>query len=370
MQIAVNAACLRKDLPADAGQVATEIIFALCRQQPEHRFTFYFDGEIPAHLSFPANVTPVVLPLKGGKRWHRYWWREWQLPRAMKAGGAQWYIGLDGTLPLRSKVPALILLRDLSFLKDAGLQSTGEQESLKKHITRYLDRAGRVAVLSATAKEELLRYAPAAAGKVVQLEPAVSSVFRPLEWDDREAAKKKWSGGVEYFLVTGSIHPRNNMMPVFKAFSALKKRQRTNLKLVLAGNLAPEGAEIVKALESFKFRHDVVWKENLTMEELASAIGGAYALIYPTRFDGLPLPLYMARQCQVPVIALESVAAREAGGETVLYTDPANIDDLSEKMSLLYKDEQLRSRLLAMEPPVRPGSSWEAAGAALAGLLK
>ncbi|MBC9910640.1 glycosyltransferase [Chitinophaga varians] len=370
MQIAVNAACLRRDLPADTGQVATEIIFALCRQQPEYRFTFYFDGEIPPHLTFPANVTPVALPLKGGKRWHRYWWREWQLPRAMKAGGARWYIGLDGTLPLRSKVPALILLRDLSFLKDAGLQSAREQDSLKKYLTRYLDRAKQIAVLSATAKEELLRYAPGAANKVVLLEPAVSSLFRPLEWDDREAAKKTWSGGVEYFLVTGSIHPRNNMMPVFKAFSALKKRQRTNLKLVLAGNLAAAGAEIVKALESFKFRHDVVWKEDLTMEELASAVGGAYALIYPTRFDGLPLPLYMARQCGVPVIAMESMAAREAGGETVLYTDPASVDDLAEKMSLLYKDEQLRNRLLAMEPPLRPGSSWEAAGTTLANLLK
>ncbi|MBC9933754.1 glycosyltransferase family 4 protein [Chitinophaga qingshengii] len=370
MQIAVNAACLRRDMPADTGQVATEIISALCRQQPEHRFTFYFDGEIPAHLTFPANVTTVVLPLKGSKRWHRYWWREWQLPRAIKAGGAQWYIGLDGTLPLRSKIPALILLRDLSFLKDAGLQPAREQDSLKKNITRYLDKARQIAVLSATAKAELLHYAPGAANKVVQLEPAVSSTFRPLEWDDREAAKKAWSGGVEYFLVTGSIHPRNNLMPVFKAFSALKKRQRTNLKLVLAGSQTPAGSEIAKALESYKFRHDVVWKEQLTMDELAAAIGGAYALIYPTRFDGLPLPLYMAQQCKVPVIAMESLAAREAGGETVLYTDPASVDDLADKMSLLYKDEQLRSRLLAMEPPVRPGNSWDAAAAALGNALK
>ncbi|WP_212000413.1 glycosyltransferase family 1 protein [Chitinophaga sp. HK235] len=361
MQIAVNATCLRRDLPADTGQVATEIISALCRQQPEHRFTFYFDGEVPAHLNFPANVTTVVLPLKGNKAWHRYWWLEWQLPHAMKTIKADHYIGLDSTLPLRSKVPATILLRDLSFLKNAGLQSAQEQASLKKKITRYLDRAQQIVVLSDTTKAELLRYAPGARNKVLQLSAAIdSSLFRPLEWEDREAAKKAWSGGVEYFLVTGSIHPRNNIMPVFKAFSALKKRQRTNLKLVLAGNLTAAGAEIAQALESFKFRHDVVWLQDLTMAQLAEVTGAAYALVYPARFDGLPLPIYMAQQCKVPVIALESEAAREAAGDTALYTDPANVDDLAEKMSLLYKDEQLRSRLLAKEPPVAPATGWDA----------
>lgn len=361
MQIAVNAACLRQDMPADTGSVATGIILALCRQQPAHQFTLFFDGAIPAGISFPANVTSVVVPLKGNRAWHYYWWLEWQLVRAMKPFRPDLYLGLDGTLPLRSKIPAALLVRDLSFMKNAGLQPAVQQRSLRKHLLKYLERARRIAVLSAAGREELLRYAPGVKNKLFQLDTGLSPLYCPLEWEQREAVKKSFAGGAEYFLVTGSIHPRNNIIPVLKAFSALKKRQRSNIKLVLAGRITPAGSEIAVALQSYKFRQDVVCIEDADEATLAKLTGAAYALVYPARFEGLALPVYAAAGCQVPVIALESAAAREAGGGAVLYADPASQDDLSEKMSLLYKDEQLRSGLLTKAPPQTPFTGWERA---------
>jgi alpha-1,3-rhamnosyl/mannosyltransferase len=359
MQIAVNAACLRQDMPADTGRVATEIILAMCRQQPGHQFTLFFDGEIPTGLSFPANVTKVILPLKGNKAWHLYWWLEWQLVRAMKPFRPDMFLGLDGALPLRSKIPAGLLVRDLSFLRDAGLQSGVQQRALKKNTAKYLERARKIAVLSDTSKEEVLRYAPAVKDKLTRLDTGLSPLYKPLEWEQREGVKKAFTGGAEYFLVTGSLHPRNNIIPLLKAFSALKKRQRSNIKLVLAGSITAAGADIVTALQSYKFRQDVVMVEAADEDTMARLTGAAYALVYPSRFEGLALPIYAAHRCEVPVIALDSAAAREAGGDTVLYVDPASLDDLSEKMSLLYKDEQLRTRLLAKVPPIKPFSSWE-----------
>ncbi|MFY0253303.1 glycosyltransferase family 4 protein [Chitinophaga sp. 30R24] len=359
MQIAVNAAYLQQDMPADTGRVATEIILAMCRQQPEHQFTLFFDGPVPVDLHFPANVTTVLLPRKGNKPWHYYWWQEWQLVHAMRPFHPDLFLGLGGALPLRSQVPAGLLIRDLSFLQDAGLQPAAQQRGLRKNIVKYLAQARRVAVLSDVSREELLRLAPAVADKTARLDTGLSHLYKPLEWEEREAVKKEFTNGAEYFLVTGSLHPRNNIIPVLKAFSALKKRQRSNIRLVLAGSITPAGAEISTALQSYKFRQDVVLVENPDEASLAKLTGGAYALIYPARLDGLALPVYAAQRCQVPVIALDSAAAREAGGDSVLYVNPASQDDLSEKMSLLYKDEQLRSRLLVKEPPIKPYNSWE-----------
>ncbi|MBV8254398.1 MAG: glycosyltransferase [Chitinophaga sp.] len=361
MQIAVNAACLRRDLPADTGAVATQIIFTLCRQQPDHQFTFFFDGDIPAGMEFPPNVTPVVLPLRGNKAWHLYWWLEWQLPRAMKAFKPDLYLGLDGTLPLRSKIPATLLIRDLSFLLDAGLQSPNQQKRLKKNMMDYLWRARSIAILSETTREELLDYAPSIKKKLCQLDIGLSDLYKPLEWDDREAVKREFANGAEYFLVTASIHPRNNIMPVFKAFSALKRRQLSSIKLLLAGSATAAGQDIVDAMPSYKFRNDVMWVPDADMETLARLTGGAYAMIYPSRLDGLALPVYAAQQCQVPVIAIDGKAAREAGADSALYSDPANLDDLTEKMSRIYKDEQLRSLLLSKIPPSKAFNSWERA---------
>ncbi|NIG52140.1 glycosyltransferase [Chitinophaga sp. Cy-1792] len=374
MQIAVNAACLRRDLPADTGAVATQIIFTLCRQQPEHKFTFFFDGDIPAGMEFPPNVTPVVLPLRGEKAWHLYWWLEWQLPRAMKAFHPDIYLGLDGTLPLRSKIPATILFRDLSFLLDAGLQPARQQRNLKKHLIDYLWRARSVAVLSETGQKALLDFAPSIKNKLTVLDIGLSNEYKPLEWEEREAVKKEFAGGAEYFLVPAAIHPRNNIMPVFKAFSALKKRQLSSIKLVLAGSATAAGQSIIDVMPGFKFRNDVVWIQDADDAMLARLTGGAYAMIYPSRLDGLALPVYAAQQCQVPVIAIDGDAVREAGGDSTLFSDPSNVDDLSDKMSRIYKDEQLRSWLLSQIPPQKAFSSWEKAAeelwAAMTGPVK
>ena len=49
----------------------------------------------------------------------------------------------------------------------------------------------------------------------------------------------------------------------------------------------------------------------------------------------------------------------------MLYTDPENLEDLADKLGLLYKDEQLRSRLLNnMEALPLPGS-WDHSAALL-----
>lgn len=365
MRIAVNAACLCQDAPADTGHVATEILLRLCRQHPDHSFIFYTDRAFPAHLTFPANVTTVLLPGKGTAAWRRYWWMEWKLPRAMKAHGADLFLGMDGILPLRSKIPAVLFVKDSAFLHHVAGADAGMQRFLKKNMARYMAAAQQVAVLSATVQEELRQYAPDMAPRLNLLPAGIHESYRALEWEEREAVKQKYTGGVEYFLVPGSLHPRNNIVPLLKAFSALKRRQRSNIKLVLAGSATVAGHDIATALQTYKFRHDVVWLKDVDQPTLALLTGAAYALVYTARFEGLALPVYAALRCQVPVIALESAIAREAGGDAILYADPASLEDLAEQMSLLYKDEQLRSRLLAKAPVAAHFKSWDAAAAQL-----
>ena len=53
-----------------------------------------------------------------------------------------------------------------------------------------------------------------------------------------------------------------------------------------------------------------------------------------------------AQRCQVPAVVLFAGASTEAGKDAALNAVPGDVTDLSEKMSALYKDELLRSRLL------------------------
>lgn len=347
MRIGVNASCLLQDTPADTGNVVKDLLSGLSRSYPEHSFIFFFDQAPPADLQWPDNVTTVVVPRGGNRNWQQYLWLEWKLVSAIKKQRLDLFLGMDGQLPLRSKTPAHLVIGDMGFMHNVAGISASRQRFLKKNLARYIQQAKKVIVLSHALEQDVLQYAPDAAAKLQVLLPAIDSSYQPLEWEDREDVKSTYAGSVEYFVAVGSIHPKNNLMPLLKAFSALKRRLHSNMKLLLVGSETTAGAEITGSLTSYKYRNDVMLMPDVDQETLAKVVAGAYALVYSTRFAGVAMPVYAAMQCEVPVIALEGTAAREAGGEGVLYADPESLEDLADKMCLLYKDEELRSRLLS-----------------------
>lgn len=357
MRIGVNASCLLQDTPADTGNIVKDLLSGLCRLHPEHNFIFFFDRMPPVTLQWPENVTTVVVPGKGNHNWQRYLWLEWKLVSAIKKQQLDLFLGMDGQIPLRSKVPAHLVISDMGFLHGAAGIPAARLRFLKKNLVKHIRLAKKVIVLSHALEQDVLQYAPDAAGKLRVLLPAVDSSYEPLRWEDREDVKSSYAGSVEYFVAVGSIHPGNNLMPLLKAFSALKRRLHSNMKLLLVGSETAAGAEIIASLPSYKYRNDVVLIPDADQTTLARLIAGAYALVYSTRFAGVAMPVYAAMACEVPVIALEGTAAREAGGEAVLYADPESLEDLADKMCLLYKDEELRSRLLSkVKKPNRTGA--------------
>jgi glycosyltransferase involved in cell wall biosynthesis len=181
-----------------------------------------------------------------------------------------------------------------------------------------------IATVSAYSKKDIIGAYNIDPSKIHVTPNATNTVFKPLEYEEREAIKQKYSAGCEYFIYTGSIHPRKNPIKLLKAFSRFKKRQQSNMKLIFAGRLA--------------------W--NVEKEELARLVASAYALVYPSFFEGFGVPPLEALQCGVPAIVSNNSAMPEVGGDAYLYIDPQNPDDIAEKMMLIYKDETLRSRLI------------------------
>ncbi|ACU58541.1 glycosyltransferase family 4 protein [Chitinophaga pinensis] len=346
MRIGVNASCVLRDTPADTGNIVRDLLLGLCNHHPEHQFILFFDQAPSGVIQWPGNVTTVVIPLSGTQAWRRYLWLEWKLVSAMKKQQLDLFLGLDGQFPLRSQVPAQLLISDMGFLHGAVGIPSAAQRFLQKNLIKYIRQAKKVIVLSTTLEKDVLQYAPEAAAKLKVLKPAVDASYHPLEWEAREEVKETYAGRVEYFAVVGRVHPRNNLLPLLKAFSALKRRLHSNMKLLLIGDHTSAGREIIESLTSYKYRNDVILLPEVDQAELAKLVAGAYALVYPPRFEGVAMPVYAAMQSEVPVIALDGAAAREAGGDAVLFADPESLEDLADKMCLLYKDEQLRSRLL------------------------
>lgn len=131
------------------------------------------------------------------------------------------------------------------------------------------------------------------------------------------------------------------------------------MKLVLTGRLAWKYDSFVKNLKTYKYRDDVVMTGYVGEEEIKKLIGSAYAMVYPSLFEGFGVPVLEAMQSDVPVITSLNSSMQEIAKEAALYADPESPADIAEKMMLLYKDEKLRSQLIEKGRVTGKQYSWE-----------
>lgn len=209
-----------------------------------------------------------------------------------------------------------------------------------------LTKAKTIATVSAFSKNDIIEQYGTTADKINIVYSAAKEIFQPLTNEEKQATKVKYTGGKEYFVYAGAIHPRKNLVNLLKAFSLFKKRQQSSMKLVLAGRLAWKYDSFVKNLKTYKYRDDVVMTGYVNEEEIRKLVGAAYAMVYPSLFEGFGVPVLEAMQCDVPVITSLNSSMQEIANEAALYADPESPAEIAEKMMLLYKDEKLRSQLI------------------------
>jgi glycosyltransferase involved in cell wall biosynthesis len=75
-------------------------------------------------------------------------------------------------------------------------------------------------------------------------------------------------------------------------------------------------------------------------------MGGAYALVYPSLWEGFGLPLLEAMQSGVPVLCSNTGALPETAADAALLFNPLEPEDISRQLSRIYIDETERSRLI------------------------
>ncbi len=189
--------------------------------------------------------------------------------------------------------------------------------------------------------------------------------FRPVSWSIKQQVKMDHAQGKEFFFISRDFKSTDAVLNVLKAFSGFKKWQHSTMKLIIAGHLFIPPDDWNEKLSTYKYREDVVFYSRLTEQQKANLFAAAYASIHLPETDAAILPLLYAMQCHTPVIASETASIKEYAATAILTVLPEDADDLAQKMILIYKDENLRSKLIAASA-LQAGEYTEAqAGGAL-----
>jgi glycosyltransferase involved in cell wall biosynthesis len=346
MIIAVNTRALVPGQMEEHGYFIQEVFSRLAKEYPRHQFYFLFDRPFSDEVVTSSNIKPVVVkPLsKSPFSWNI--WYNWTVPAILKKIKADVFVSADGFCSLRTKVPQCIVVHELAFLHYPQFTYKPHLNYYKKKTTEFLRKASTIATVSEFSKLDICNQYEVDEQKVHVVYKGVNEVFRPLEYEEKEKIKQQYADGCEYFICTGAVNPCKNLINLLKAFSVFKKKQKSNMKLVICGRPAQKTAGFTKLLNTFKFRNDVKLTGYVSKRELALLTASAYAMVYPSYFEGFGVPPLEALHCGVPAIVSRTSALPEIGGDGYLYVNPDSFEDIAEKMMLLYKDEALRNKLI------------------------
>jgi glycosyltransferase involved in cell wall biosynthesis len=264
---------------------------------------------------------------------------------------------------LRRARHTILVVHDLSFVHYPQFAGWWQKLYYKLFMPGLLRKAKKIITVSAFSKNAIIERYKIPAGKIAVVHGAAGAHLLPLSWEEKEAVKNNYTADREYFLAAGDTYTRDNLLTLLKAFSLFKKWQRSNMKLLVIGNLALQHSGLAEKLKTYKYREDVVLAASPQEETSSLLIAAAYALLHTGSLDGSGLAVLDAMQCEVPVITSHT-AMPEISGEAALYTAPDDPDALAKQMLTLYKDEDLRSRFIKEGKERVRHFSWEQAAAA------
>jgi len=359
MRIAINAIFLQNNPLEGYGHYTAEVVRRMIEAHPEDEFLLLYDRPWEHDFIDQPHVTHLlVTPAARHPLSFKYWY-DIKATAAVKRWKADVWFQPYGFCSLTSSVPQVLMIHDLSF-KHYPLYISWYQRLYYRWFTpAFIRKAKKLITVSDFSKNDLRSTYRVAENKIAVIPGAARTGFIPLGWEEKLAVKNGYADGREYFLFVGGIHPRKNLLNLLKAFSHFKKWQHSNMKLLVAGRMAWQYDDLLEKIKTYKYRDDVVLLGYLPDIQLQRVVGAAYALVYPSWFEGFGLPILEAMQAGIPVICSNTSSMPEVAGDAALLIDPSNPDAIGKEMLGLYRNEGIRNAFIEKGLERAGSFSWE-----------
>lgn len=359
MRIAINTRLLLKNRLEGIGWFTMETIKRLTLTHPEHEFIFIFDRPYSRDFIFSDNITPVVIGPPARHPFLFYLWFEIRIPRVLKKYKADLFLSPDGYLSLKSSVPQLAVIHDISFWHRPEDLPKLKGWYYNYFFPRFARKAARIATVSVYSKNDIAESFGIDPLKIDVIYDGIKEGFKPSSPQEQEFIREKYTGGVPYFLYVGALHPRKNIPGLLQAFDLFKMKDSRQVKLIIVGGEMHKTNEIFDVLEKMQFKSDVIFTGRIPEPELIRIYSAALALTYVPYFEGFGMPIVEAMSAGVPVICSNTTSMPEVGGDAVLYANPAKTEQIAGAMENIASSHELRKELVRKGFEQKKRFTWD-----------
>ncbi len=346
MNIAVNTRLLIKNKLEGIGWFTFESLKRITTQHPEHHFYFIFDRPFNPTFVFSSNITPIVLSPPARHPLLFWFWLERRLPRLLKKLKPDLFISPDGFISLKSETKSLAVLHDLNFEHYPKDMPCSFRWYYHYFFPKFAKKAVRIATVSEFSKQDIIDQYGKDPQYIDVVYDGANELYNPLSPEMISLTTQKYTSGCPYFIFIGSLHPRKNLVNLFRAFDLFRRDHEGDVKLLIVGARKWWTKEIGNALKEMQFSKDVVFSGRLNAEELVRVLGASMALTYVSYFEGFGIPIVEAFRCGVPVITSNVTSMPEVAGDAALLVNPFQPESIAGAMKKIAEDSVLRDTLI------------------------
>jgi glycosyltransferase involved in cell wall biosynthesis len=359
MNIAVNTRLLIKNKLEGIGWFTYESLKRITTQHPEHHFYFIFDRRYDPAFIFSSNITPIVLYPQARHPLLFWFWFEFRLPGLLKQLSPDLFVSPDGYLSLKTDTKSLAVFHDLNFEHYPEDLPFAFRRHYRYFFPKYAKKAIRIATVSEFSKQDIVKQYGKPPQQIDVVYDGANELYQPLSPEMISATRAKYTSGSPYFIFIGSLHPRKNLVNLFRAFDLFRKDHPGDVKLLIVGARKWWTKEIGNALREMQFANDVVFSGRMNADKLVQVLGSSLALTYVSYFEGFGIPIVEAFRCGVPVITSNVTSMPEVAGDAALLVNPFQPFSIAGAMKKMAEDESLRNDLIRKSQNRKNEFTWQ-----------
>lgn len=359
MRIAVNTQMLVKDNMEGLGWFVFETMKRIVKNHPEHEFFFIFGKGIDSDFIFSDNVKainigpPFFRPLAWLLKFELF------LPFFINKNNFDLFISPDGWSSRRIRTKKVVVIHDINFAHFPEFLQKSFYYYYSFFFPKWISSANRVATVSNYSKSDIVKTYNISLDKIDVMYNAASEVFNTITNDRIKSIRDEYSDGKPYFIFVGALHPRKNIINLFKAFNLFKQHDKKGVKLVIVGEKFYWDKKTNDVYENLQFKYDIIFTGRLSQTELKDLMASALALTYVSLFEGFGIPIVEAMNVGIPVITSNTTSMPEVAGDAALIVDPYSVDDIAEAMRKISSDSDLRQKLIIAGNIRKLDFSWD-----------